>query len=247
VRSAARYRVATPPAAGGEIILLIRVQLGWAPARAPGLTCGAANGPNRIDQRLEPPGVVHVGRQELHGQRHALPIHEDVVFGARLAAISRIRSRVLAAALGPHADAIQAGTAPVDQVQIASPVQDDLVHLAPDAPCLPLAQSPPASVLPLSKPTFCGRSRQRSPWPSTYRMPTRAAWGGMRGGPAVGRAGFGRQQRLNRGPEVAGDGVVRGHPAAYAAQHAQKNRSLIPALNRAAPLVGLLLAAVLLT
>jgi hypothetical protein len=78
----------------------------------------AAGRPDRVHQRLQELGVVHAGGREQHRQGPALPIDEQVVLAAGLAALDGVRAGVLAAVLGPHADAVQAGARPVQGVQI---------------------------------------------------------------------------------------------------------------------------------
>ena len=85
---------ATPPqrlTVGARGVRFIRVQLGWAPAGPTGLADRSADWPDRIDQRLEEFRVVDIGGRELHGQGHALPIHQEVVLAARFGSISRVR------------------------------------------------------------------------------------------------------------------------------------------------------------
>jgi hypothetical protein len=71
----------------------------------------------------------------------ALPIDQDVIFAAPLTAIGRVRASLLTAALGADADAVDAGAAPIDGIQVTQPVEDDLVHRVPDTELLPLTQA----------------------------------------------------------------------------------------------------------
>jgi hypothetical protein len=121
----------------GEVIPFVAVQLGRALAWAPRLPQWAADRLDRIDQQLQQLAVVHVGRGELHRQRHTLPIDEQMVFAAELATVSRVRPGVLTPALGTDAEAVQAGAAPIDRIEVAEPVQHDLVDGVPDTELLP--------------------------------------------------------------------------------------------------------------
>jgi hypothetical protein len=67
-----------------------------------------------------------------------------VVLAAGFASIGRVRASVLVATFGTNADAVDAGAAPVDGVQVAQPVEDHLVQRCPDTERLPLAQAAPA-------------------------------------------------------------------------------------------------------
>jgi hypothetical protein len=87
---------------------------------------------------------MHVGGRELHGQRQAVSIHQEVVLAASFASISRVRASLLAAAFRSDADAVDAGAAPVDSIHSAQPIEHHLVHHRPDADGLPLAQTAPA-------------------------------------------------------------------------------------------------------
>ena len=64
---------------------------------------------------------------------------------ATLVAIGGIWPSVFAAALGSHADAVDAGPAPIDSLQVTKPVQYHLVQRLPNTELLPLAQPTPAS------------------------------------------------------------------------------------------------------
>lgn len=79
--------------AEGEIVPLVGVQLGRA---APWPARTLADRRYGIDQRLQKFAVVPVGRRDPQGEGDAVGINEDVAFGARLAAIRRVRAGLLA-------------------------------------------------------------------------------------------------------------------------------------------------------
>ena len=204
---------AAPPqrlTVGARGVRFIRVQLGWAPAGPTGLADRSADGPDRIDQRLEEFRVVDIGGRELHGQGHALPIHQEVVLAARFGSISRVRASVLAAAFSTDADAVDAGAAPIDGTPVAQPVEDHLVHGRPDAKFLPLAHAAPAG----DAATVAKLLGQITPAQAVAQDEQDAAVRGAVRHPrrsAVTAGWFGRQERLDRLPKIAADEIGAGH------------------------------------
>jgi cellulose biosynthesis protein BcsQ len=76
------------------------------------------------EQALEQDRVVDVGRGGGAGHRHAVPVHRDMVLGAPLAPIRRVRAGEVAAAFGAHGACIE------DQVGMAAQHADQQgVHL----------------------------------------------------------------------------------------------------------------------
>src|SRR5262249_20172476 len=146
-------------------------------------------------------------------------------FAAPLTAIGRVRARVLTAALGTDADAIDAGTAPIDGIQVTQPVQDDLVYCAPDAELLPLPQAAPAGhaaavaelLRQIGPAQAVPQDEQDAAERGTVRNARRTA--------VVARR-FGWEERKNRLPKVVADGVGAGHRRAYPAGHADRKGHL---------------------
>lgn len=179
------------------------------------LTLRPADRLDRVNQRLQLLGVMDVGGGQLHRQRHAVPIHQDVVLAARLAAVGRVGPGPFATPLGPHADAVDAGAAPIHSVQVTQPVEHHLVDGGPDATVPPPAQAAPAGdaaaeaqfqweVAPAEP---VAQDEQDAAQGGAIRDARRAAmrWERLRG-----------EQRLDRLPQIVADGVLRGHPRAYA-------------------------------
>jgi hypothetical protein len=194
--------------AGG--VGFIRMQLAWALAGPPRLAGRPADWPDRIDQRLQELRVVHVGGRELHRQGHTLPIHQEVVLATGFASICRVRASVLAAAFSTDADAVDAGTAPVNGVQVAQPVEDHLVHHGPDAEGLPVAQTAPAG----NAATVAKLLGQITPSQALAQDEHDAAESGAvrySRRTTVVAGWFGREERLDRLPEIVADGIRAGH------------------------------------
>jgi hypothetical protein len=168
---------------------------------------------------------VHVGGCELHGQWQTVSIDQEVVLAACFATIGRVRASVFTAALGADADAVHAGTTPVDGVQIAQPVQDHLVHCCPDAQVLPLAQTTPAghaAAIPQLQwqitPTQALTQDEQDATECGAVSNTR--W------PAVLAGRFGGEQRLDCLPQIVTDRVLVGHLRAYIIEPADRKTSL---------------------
>ena len=80
------------PSASGEVIALVSVQLGRAPARP---TRSAPRPDHRWDgihQLFQERRVVGVGGRQRDRERRALPIDQQVILGAWLASVDRIRA-----------------------------------------------------------------------------------------------------------------------------------------------------------
>ena len=66
------------------------------------------------EQPLEDKRVINIGRRREAGDRHAVAIGGNVVFGASLGPVGRIGAGQIATALGPHRAGIE------DQVRVAA-------------------------------------------------------------------------------------------------------------------------------
>ena len=68
------------------------MQLGWAPAGPAGSPPRAQHRWDGVDQLLQQQRVVGVGGRKAHGQREAGGVDQQVVLGAKLAPVDRIRA-----------------------------------------------------------------------------------------------------------------------------------------------------------
>jgi hypothetical protein len=124
--------------------------------------------------------------------------------------VGRAWPRVVTAALGANADAVHAGTAPVDRVQVAQPVEHGLVHRGPDTQLLPLAQTTPAAHAAAAAQVL----REISP---SQPMPQDEQDAAERGAVRRSRwsaevaAWFGREKRFGCFPEILADGICAAH------------------------------------
>ena len=193
-----------------EVVALVRVQLGRAFAGPSWCPDRTTNRLDRIHQKLQQLRVVDVGGRELNRQRDALPIDHEMVFAASFATVGRAWPRVLAATLGSNADAVDAGTAPVDRVQVAQPVEYDLVHRGPDAQFLPMVQTTPTG----HSAAVAQLLREVSP---SQPVPQDEQDAAERGAVSYSRrsavvaAWFGREERFERFPEIVADGMCAAH------------------------------------
>lgn len=87
-------------------------------------------------------GVVGVGGREAHGQGDAVPIHDQVVFGAGVPRSVGF-GPVCSPPFCPHADAVRTGPAPVDRDPILHPVQEPFVEELPESGGLPVTPAAP--------------------------------------------------------------------------------------------------------
>jgi hypothetical protein len=131
---------------------------------------------------------VGVGGREPHGQRNALPIHHEVVFGAELAAVDRVRPRLFAPLFArtlklSRLDRLQSMAA-------SSPSQlRSLSCSRCQTPACCQSRSRRQHVVPLPQPSSVGKSRHGQPVRRTKTMPPSAARFGTRGRPPFGFGG----------------------------------------------------------
>jgi hypothetical protein len=84
--------MAQDPAAGWVVIAFVGVELGWAPAWPPGPSPWADDRRDGVHQRLQQLRVMGVGGRQTHRQWDAGGVDDQVVLGAWLAAVDRIRA-----------------------------------------------------------------------------------------------------------------------------------------------------------
>ena len=108
----------------------------------PGPPATSPNRRQRGDERIDLRDVVDVRGGYLHDERHAARIGDEVVLGARLAAIDWVRSSFFP----PRADrrAIDDGPALVEPAASAELREQGLVQALPYSGALPAHQAAPA-------------------------------------------------------------------------------------------------------
>jgi hypothetical protein len=73
-----------------DVVRLVSMKLGRSEAWPSWLPARTDDGWDRLDQRLEDARIVQVRCRQLHGQRNALAVHNQVVLGAQLPTVSRV-------------------------------------------------------------------------------------------------------------------------------------------------------------
>jgi hypothetical protein len=167
---------------------------------------------------------VGVGSGEADGERDAIAIHDEMVFGARLASVGRVAPGRFRPPFGPHAQEINAGPAPVDRRRITQPVEERLVQPHPDPSCQSIAHTPPTR-RPAPAAELLG---QQPPWAPRPQEEGEAPERGSVGKALSSTFGLGRllgQQRLDGFPQGVEEKAcgVHGRPSWHPApvlQHA---------------------------
>jgi hypothetical protein len=146
------------------------------------------NGWNRIDEWEELGGVVGVGGREADGQRDAVPIDNQVVFGAGLATVGRVGTGGCAPLL---ARTLRLSALARDQSTVASSPSrfSSMVCSFSQTPAACQSRRRRQQVTPLPQPNSFGSSRHGQPVRKTKTMPPRAARSGTRGRPPLGLGG----------------------------------------------------------
>jgi hypothetical protein len=166
---------------------LVQVQLGRAAAGAP---AGLPDRRYRLDQRGTAAPIRDIGRRDFFRERDALPLDQDVVLRARLAAIRRIRPGRGAPFL---ARTLRLSWLARDQSsRPAWPRSSNTASCSwCQTPARCQARSRRQQVTPLPQPNSWGSISQGIPLRSTKIMPASAARSGTRGRPpfGLGRSG----------------------------------------------------------
>ena len=173
--------------APGAVRRLVGVEL---PGAAAGAAAGLANRHYRIDQRRAAAPVRHVGGREFFRQWDALPLDQDEVLAAWLAAIRRVRPGRRAPFL---AGTLRLSWLARDQSSWpAAPRRSSSVSCRRcHTPARCQSRSRRQQVTPLPQPISCGSRSQGIPLRSTKTMPVSAARSGTRGRPPFGFGGSG--------------------------------------------------------
>lgn len=172
-----------------KVVGLISMQF---PEPAPWPSLAMANSRNRIDQLLEGNGVVLVRRPDQHSHRDAVGIGDQVVLGAILPSIRRVRADRFAPLLALMLDASKA---PRSQsiLPVSFSSSSRIRCSFPHTPRSCHSWSRRQHVIPLPHPISLGKSAHRMPVFRTKRIPRRAFWFGTGGRPPFGfGVGWGR-------------------------------------------------------
>ena len=87
---------------------------------------------DRLDQPPQLRDLIHVGGGRRRGQRHALPIGQDVMLAPLFPPVHRAGAGPFATAQGPHERSVDDRARPVDLVSGVQLGQEELVELLPD-------------------------------------------------------------------------------------------------------------------
>ena len=180
------------------VVGLVGVQLGGPPTRPPGALPDRRHG---VDQGLEEPAVVGVGRAEASRERDAARVHDKVALGPRLAAIGRVRASAFAPLLA-GTEALSRLARP-QSIAFARPKRSSRTWCSRaqmPAPCQ--SRSRRQQLMPHPQPISCGNISQGIPDFRTKRMPVSAA-----------RSGTGGRPPFGRGPGGGSRGSISAHSA----------------------------------
>jgi len=163
------------------VVAFVRMHLVWPPARSATLSSHFRQG---IDQLLEHHRVVPVGPGHTEHQRDALGIRDKVVLAAEFAPVRGIGAGVRAprglGTLAPSMLALLKSSRPA----LRSSASNSMCSWC-HTPASCHWRSRRQQVMPLPKPSSCGRSSQGIPVRSTNRMPLRAISSLTRGRPPL--------------------------------------------------------------
>ena len=99
---------------------------------------------NGAKEWLEGLAVVDLRRRDQHRERNPAAVHHHVTFRARLSAIRRVRTCMIASVGGSNARTVYGGASPIDPPGIMEPVEQLVMKPLPDASALPVPQASPA-------------------------------------------------------------------------------------------------------
>ena len=182
------------PAAAVRVEGLVGVELG---GTTPGSAARLADRRDGVDHLFQDGALVHVGRGLQRRQRDPLALAGEVMLGARLAAVSRVRPDLLGPRppfLTPFAGTLDASTlARLQSILPAAPKRlSNSWWSRCQTPAFCQSRSRRQQVIPLPQPISWGRSSQGMPVFSTKRIPVSAARSDtVNGCPPFGWAGFG--------------------------------------------------------
>ena len=168
-----------------RVVGLVGVQLGGTLPRTTGLPSRADDRRDGVDERDELRRVVSVGRRETDRQRNPGAVDDQVVLGAGLAAVNRVRPGPLAPLLARTLT--ESRLARLHSMAASSPNQFSSVSCSRSQTLTACqSRSRRQQVVPLPHPSSFGRSRHGQPVRSTKTMPPRTARSGTRGRPPFG-------------------------------------------------------------
>jgi hypothetical protein len=175
-------------AQGRGIVRLVGVQLGRALPGPPRPSPRPDDRRDLVDQGEQLGRVVDVGRREADGEGDAPLVDDEVVLGARLAAVGRVRPGRLAPLL---ARTLRLSTlARLQSMAASSPSQlSTVVCNRSQTPASCQSRSRRQQVVPFPQPSSFGRSRHGQPVRRTKMIPPSAARFGTRGRPPFGLGG----------------------------------------------------------
>jgi len=170
-----------------SIVALVGVQLGGSPPRAPQRLLDRGHG---VEHRRQRETVREVRRAQAEREREAVPLDQQMLLRARLAAIRRIRAGNFAP--------LFAGTRRLSRlardqsISSAMPSRSSSTRCSrAHTPARCQSRSRRQQVTPLPQPISCGSISQGRPVCNTNKIPVKAARSGTRGRPPWGLAGSG--------------------------------------------------------
>lgn len=154
-----------------KVVALVRVQFAGAFAR---LNCQARHRRDSINRLLEGDRIMPVGTRDRDGQRHAARIYNEVSFRSELAPVRRVGGGFRAPrGLETLAPSMLARS---QSIWSCSRNRRNIARCSlPHTPAACQSLSFRQQVMPLPKPSACGRSSQGMPVWRTYRIPFNAA------------------------------------------------------------------------
>ena len=160
---------------------LVRSKAGPAPA--------ASDRRDTIEHRLEVIAFVHVRRCEVDGERDAVAVDDQMLFGAEFSTVCRVRARRFAP---PFARTLEASRlARVQSIRLAFPSSSSRTRCSRShTPAICQSRSLRQQVMPLPHPSSWGRYSHPIPVRSTNKIPVSAARSSTGGRPPRG-FGFG--------------------------------------------------------
>ena len=169
------------------VVSLVGVQLGGA---APRSTAGALNRRDFVEHPSQYVAFVDVGGRDVDGEGHAMPIDDQVLFGAELAAVRRVRAGLRTP---PFARTLEASSEARDQSILPARLSSSrrIACSFSHTPASCQSRSLRQQVIPLPQPISRGRYSQPIPVRRTKMIPARAARSSSEGRPprGLGRAG----------------------------------------------------------
>jgi site-specific DNA recombinase len=185
------------------VVRLASMELGRALPRTPRPASRADHRRDGVYDGLQQLRIVDVRGGEPDCERYPVPIHDQVVLTAALPTIDRVGPGFGTSALGPHADAVDARSRPIDGAFITQPVQNRGVQAFPDAGRVPVAQPSPARPAAPAAQLSGQQAPRRAGAQDEYDAAERGAVGDPGSAPLRLRRLI-RKQRLDGLPQIVG-------------------------------------------